>query len=781
MIRTLRNTLKQDKERYKIPRSVQDILPIHTLYKNGIMKVSKNKYAMTWKFSDINFTTASKDDKDSLFLAYSDLLNSFDPGATTKITIANRKLTMEDIEKTVLMAEKGDKLDKYRKEYNQVLVDKASSSDCIVQDHYLTVSICKQNYEDAKLYFLRIGTELSTHFSNLSSQCVELDAVDKVKLLHNFFHPDNIGDFRFNLLETMKKGHSFKDYICPDSFECEKDHFKIGNRFGRVVYLKEYASFISDKMVEELCQTNKNLMLSIDVIPIPTDEAIKEVETRLLGVETNITNWQMKQNANNNWSASIPYDMAQQQKEAKEFLDDLTTRDQRMMLSVISIMITADTKKQLDNDTEALLATGRKRLCRFATLNFQQLDALQTVLPIGVRKINALRTLITESLAAFIPFRVQEIMEDGGTFYGVNAVSHNLILCNKENLQNANSFVLGIPGAGKSFSVKELITFIALSTNDDILICDPENEYGELIQNFGGEVIHIAAGSNHHINAMDMVDGYSDSRNPVIDKSEFIMALLEQLDTKNGLGPKHKSIIDRCTRNVYRDFKKGKGPVPTLIVLRQELLKQSDEEAQDLAVQLELFTDGSLDAFAHETNVNIRSRMVVYDIYDLGKQLKTMGLLVITDAMINRVTENFKKGIRTHVFLDEIHVVFENEYSEVFFSNAWKRFRKRDAYATGITQNVEYMLDSVMATTMLSNSECIVMLNQSPNDQKKLGDLLNISQEQLGYIKNAKEGCGLIKYGSALVPFINSWPKDTELYRLMSTKPKDRTELEDEI
>lgn len=760
-----------------MPRSVQDIIPIKTTFKNGIMRISKNKYAMTWKFDDINFAIASKEDKEALFLEYSDLLNSLDSDATTKITIANRKLTMQDIEDTVLMQHQNDGLDHYRTEYNRVMIDKASSTDCIVQDHYITVSVYKRSYEEARTYFMRMGTELCSHFSRLNSKCIELNAEDKIRLIHNFYHPNYISDFHYDMFETMRKGHSFKDYICPDSFEYNKDCFKIGNRYGRVIYLKDYASFIKDKMVEDLCQTNKNLILSIDIIPVPTDEAVKEVEMRLLGVETNVTNWQRRQNANNNWSATIPYDMEQQRKETKEFLDDLTTRDQRMMLSVITLMITAETKELLDSDTEALLATGRKYLCRFAPLTFQQLDGLQTVLPIGHRKIDALRTLTTESLAVFVPFRVQEIMEKGGIFYGVNAVSHNLILGNKENLQNANSFVLGVPGAGKSFSVKELILFLALATKDDILICDPENEYGGLITALGGEVIHISANSNDHINAMDMVDGYSDSSNPLKDKSEFIMSLLEQLDTKNGLSPKHKSIIDRCTKNVYLNYKKGTGPVPTLIALRQELLQHSDVEAQDLAVQLELFTEGSLDTFAHPTNVNIKSRMVVYDIYDLGKQMKTMGLLVITDAMLNRVSENFRKGIRTHVFIDEIPVVFQNEHSEAFFNNAWRRFRKRDAYATGITQNVEYMLDSVEASTMLSNSECIVMLNQSSRDRDKLADLLNISQEQLGYITNANEGCGLLKYGSALVPFINAWPKDTELYKLMSTKPKDREVL----
>ncbi len=522
-------------------------------------------------------------------------------------------------------------------------------------------------------------------------------------------------------------------------------------------------------MIAELTDINRNLMMSIDVIPIPTDEAVREVENRLLGVETNITNWQRRQNANNNFSAVVPYDMEQQRKESKEFLNDLTSRDQRMMFATVTLVHTADSLEQLDEDTETLLTAARKHLCQFAVLKYQQMDGLNTALPIGHRKINSLRTLTTESLAVLMPFRVQEIMDEGGIYCGENAISHNLIMCNKAKLLNPNSFLLGVPGSGKSFAAKMLIVFLALATGDDILICDPEREYASLIEAMGGEVIRIAAGSRDRINAMDMVEGYGDGRNPVIDKSEFVLSLFEQLDSK-GINAKEKSIIDRCTDAVYEDYKNG-GNVPTLCTLREKLLEQPEKEAQDLALSLELFTSGSLDAFAHESNVDVNNRMIVYDIMDLGKQLKTMGLLVITDAMLNRVTENWKKGKRTHIFLDEFHVVFENEYSGAFFNSAWRRFRKRNAFPNAITQNVEYLLDSVLASSMLSNSEYIVMLNQAASDRQKLAELLNISNEQMSYITNADAGCGLIKYGSSLVPFINKFPKNTRLYKLMTTKP----------
>ena len=769
MIKTLSNIFKQDKEKFVIPRSVQQVIPIETIWSDGIFKIGRNKFARTYKFTDINYAVASKVDKETMFLEYMDLLNSFDCGGTTKITINNRRLNKVDFEKAILIPMQEDGLDLYRKEYNNMLLDKATSSNSMVQEKYVTVSCYKKTIEEARTYFARVTTELNSHFARLGSKCVEINGEDKLRILHDFYRTGEESGFHFDIQENMRKGHSFKDYICPDTFEFEKDYFRMGDRYGRVLFLREYASYIKDDMIAELTDMNRNLMLSIDVIPVPTDEAVQEVEKRLLGVETNITNWQRRQNANNNFSAVIPYDLEQQRKESKEFMDDLTTRDQRMMFGILTMVHTAESKKQLDADTETLLTIGRKKLCQFSILKFQQMDGLNTALPIGHRKIPAVRTLTSESVAVLMPFRVQEIMDAGGIYCGENAISHNLIMCNKEKLLNPNSFLLGVPGSGKSFNAKMQIVFLALATQDDILICDPEREYASLVEAMGGEVVRIAAGSRDHINAMDMVDGYGDGGNPVIEKSQFILSLFEQLD-KKGINAKERSIIDRCVGEVYEEYQHG-GAVPTLRVLREKFLEQEEPEAQDLALVSELFTNGSLNAFAHESNVDVNNRIMVYDIPDLGKQLKTMGLLVITDAMLNRVTENWKQGKRTHIFLDEFHVVFENEYSGAFFNSAWRRFRKRNAFPTAITQNVEYLLDSVLASTMISNSEYIVMLNQAEPDRAKLATLLNISTEQMGYITNADAGCGLVKYGSSLVPFVNRFPTNTRLYKLMTTKP----------
>jgi type IV secretory pathway VirB4 component len=499
---------------------------------------------------------------------------------------------------------------------------------------------------------------------------------------------------------------------------------------------------------------------------------VREVENRLLGVETNITNWQRKQNQNNNYSAVVPYDMEQQRKESKEFLDDLTMRDQRMMFAVLTMVHIADSKEQLDSDTEALLTTARKHLCQFAPLTYQQMDGLHTVLPYGLRKIDAIRTLTTESTAVFMPFRAQEITHNGGIYYGQNVISRNMIIANRKMLLNGNSFILGVSGSGKSFAAKREIVNLILSTGDDIILIDPEREYSSLVKAMGGEIIHISATSKNHINAMDMNREYGDGTNPIILKSEFVLSLCEQLIGGHNLGAKQKSLIDRCTASVYRKYLQNdyRGNPPTLQDFYAELLKQAEPEAQEIALAIELFTSGSLNTFAKPTNVDVDNRLICYDILDLGKQLLPIGMLVVLDSILNRITKNRAKGKNTFIIIDEIYLLFQHEYSANFLFTLWKRVRKYGAFCTGITQNVDDLLQSHTARTMLANSEFIVMLNQASTDRLELAKLLNISDLQLSYITNVDAGSGLIKVGSALVPFMDRFPRHSHLYNLMTTK-----------
>ena len=774
MLKTLKTIFKQDKEKIKVPKFVQDIIPVKAIYEDGLFLVGKNKYSKSYKFLDINYAVASREDKEAMFLEYSELLNSLDTGSTAKITINNRRINKLDFEKTILLKDAGDNLDKFRKEYNAMLNSQSKTANEIVQEKILTISVYKKTKEEARSYFSRIGADLSNHFSALGSKCIELDAKERLRIAHDFYRTGEETAFTFDIHEHMKLGHDFRDMICPDSAKFKSDYFKIGNRYGKVLFLKSYASYIKDSMVTELTELNKNMMLSIDVIPIPMDEAVKEAENRRLGIETNITNWQRKQNANNNFSAIIPYDMEQQRNESKEFLDDLITRDQRMFLSVLTMVLTEDSLEKLKVLSDAIEQIAGKNMCQMGTLRYQQLDGLETVLPFGVRKINALRTLTTESLAVFIPFKVQEIRHENGVFYGQNTISKNMIMIDRKQLLNGNSFILGVSGSGKSFTAKQEITSIKLREPDaDIIIVDPEREYSPLVNALGGEVIKISATSDNHINAMDMNSEYGDGANPVILKSEFILSLCEQLIGSGNLGPKQKSIIDRCTASVYRIFQQGnyQGIPPTLQDFREELLKQEEPEAKEIALAIELFTNGSLNTFALNTNVDTSNKLICYDILDLGKQLLPIGMLVVLDSILNRITANRTKGKNTYIFIDEIYLLFQYEYSANFLFTLWKRVRKYGAYATGITQNVEDLLQSHTARTMLANSEFIIMLNQAYIDRLELGKLLNISDEQMSFITNVGAGEGLMRVGSANVPFVNRFPKNTELYRLMTTKP----------
>lgn len=554
--------------------------------------------------------------------------------------------------------------------------------------------------------------------------------------------------------------------------EFRADYFKVDGRYGRALYLRDYANFIKDSFIAELTDIDRGLMLSIYANPTTMDQAVRQSENKLLAVETNIANWQRKQNANNNFSATIPYDMERQRNESREFLNDLVARDQRMIPALITLVHTADTKKQLDADTESIRQCARKHLCSMNILRWQQLEGLNTVLPYGTPKLSIRRTLTTESLAVFMPFRVQEVCHKNGVYFANNAISKNMIMINRSELLNGNSFITGVSGSGKSVLAKqEIINLCLADKNADIIVIDPEREYRKICEAFGGENIIVSAASRNHINAMDMNRDYGDGANPVALKSEFMLSLCEQLI--GSLDPKQKSIVDRCTSLVYRDYLLGgcTDNVPTLRDFRELLLLQPEPEARDIALSLELFTDGSLDTFANETNVNTSGRFICYDIQELGKQLMPLGMLVVLDSIFNRITANKAKGRKTYIFLDEIYLLFKHEYSANFLFTLWKRVRKYGAFITGITQNLEDLLDNYTARTMLANSELVVMLNQAATDREQLAELMGISELQMGYITGVEAGHGLVKIGSSFVPFVSKIPKDIKIYSLLTTKP----------
>lgn len=642
-----------------------------------------------------------------------------------------------------------------------------------MQDKYFTVTVSKKSIDDARAFFNRVGNDLTARLSRIDSKCLPVNAEERLRIFHNFYRSGDEQNYNLDFELLQNQGCDIRDYICPDSMDFENDYMKINDKYCRVIFLRNYGTFVSDDTIAELTSINRNLMLSVDFLPTPTGEATKEVDKVLLGIQTEKANYNRKQVQNQNYGATN-YDLEQREAEILEVKNDMRNRDQRLYSTLITMVITADTKQELDNVTDTVFSmVSNGSTAQFAILRYQQLDGLNTVLPFGVRRINCFRTLTTESLAAFMPFNAQEVRHAHGTYYGQNTISGNMIFVNRNQLLNGNCIVLGVSGGGKSFFVKEDATSIILANpNADVLIIDPEREYNLLVNALGGEVVNISSNSENHINAMDMNKNYEDDKNPIATKSEFIMSLCEQL-IGGTVGPKDKSIIDRCCRNVYANYIKSgyKITPPTLKDFREELLNQPETEAQELALALELFTDGSLNTFAQSTNVDINNRLICYDILDLGEQLLPVGMLVVLDNILNRITSNRAKGRITYIFIDEIYLLFAQKYTADFLYRVWKRVRKYGAFATGITQNVGDMLQSNTARTMLANSEFTVMLNQNGSDRLDLSKLLNISDNQTEFFTNVQAGHGLMKIGGHFVPYANEFPKNTELYKLMTTKP----------
>ena len=772
MRKTLAAANRSERTGFKIPRSVQQSIPIQRVYRDGIWQVN-GKYSQTWRFSDINYSLASYEDQRDMFTAYCGVLNSLPTDAVTKITIHNRRLNSSDFQHSVLMRECGDDLDKYRREYNRVLTEKAAASNNLIQDKYITVSVARKSAEEARAFFHRVDADLSKNLGRLDSGAKILDTYERLRIFHDFFRPGEEQFYKFDLDGTMRLGHSFKDYIAPDGMKFLSDHFELGGKVGRVLFMRGYSSYIKDDMITGMADFPRTLVLSIDLLPVPTDEAVRDVQSQIMGIESDITRWQQRQNARNNFTATVPYELEQQRAETKEFLDDLSTRDQRMVYANVTLLHMADTLDQLNADTETLLS---KSLCDFSILRYQQEDGLNTALPYGLRSIDVTRTLTTEAAASLMPFRVQEIQDMGGIYCGINAVSKNLLICNRKNLLNPHGFILGVSGSGKSFAMKEFITFIALATRDDIIIIDAEREYGETSRALHGTVLELSPNSPHHINPLEIARGYGMGENPVAMKSELLMSICEQQMGEGQLGAFHKSIIDRCTASVYHEFIKsgGKTRQPTLSDWRNEIKRQPEREAQELALASELFVEGSLNMFAHETNVDMDNRLIVFDLYEMGEQLKPTALNVTMETIQNRVATNRLAGKYTWIFVDEVYLFFKYYYSAQFLYKAWKRFRKYGAALTAATQNVEECLRSETARLMFANSEFLVLLNQAATDRAELAKLLNISENQMGYVTNVEAGHGLLRVAGSIVPFANEFPRTGELYQLWNTTPTDK-------
>ncbi len=764
------------KKKRAVPRTTQKTLPYKCVCDNFLMKVDDNKYSKTYVFEDVNYSIAKQEEQESIFLGYCSVLNSFDTSADIQITVHNNRVNKDEFNKMVLLRYKGNDYDHYIDVYNDMLKDKMEKGqNGIIRSKYLTVTLQAPDLETAHGKFSSIDLELTNAFKKIGSVITPLTSNDRVNLLKDIFK--SVDDKIPELSEKDFKRQAERAYCCPDYFEFKKDYFMWNNKYARTMFIKDMPSSLKDDMLTEIANTNLDVMITVNIAPVDPYKALKIVNHQLTSMRANKLQAEKKALRSGYTTDVINEDLKHSLVEAEELLDDLRSKNQKMFLNNIIIMVTADDIDELDNSTEAIEAVIRKQLCSVSTLKFQQEKGLQSVLPLGNCTLKIRRTLTTESTAVFLPFAAKEISQKNGMYYGLNALSNNMIIFNRLMLKNPNGFILGSPGSGKSFSAKREMLNVFLATDDDIIIIDPEREYTELVATLNGETINVSPASTNYINPLDMSQDYSDEQSPLVMKSDFILSFCECLVGKQGLTAKEKAIIDRCLTNVYAEYLQNfdREKIPTLMDFYENIKAQPEDEAQGLALSLELYIKGNLNVFAHKTNVNTSNRVVSYDIKDLGKQLKTIGMLIVLDYVWNRITVNRARGKRTWIYLDEIYLLFANEQSANFLYELYKRARKWGGVPTGITQNVEDLLKSETARSMLSNTDFVMMLNQATSDRIQLARLLNISDNLLTHVTSSESGSGLICCGGSIIPFVDKFPHN-ELYDLMTTKLEEVTD-----
>ncbi len=765
----------------KKQKSAQDSIPFQRMFPDGICRVTDNCYTKTVQFQDINYQLNQNEDKMAIFDGWCDFLNYFDSSIRFQFSFVNLSTDRESAAKSISIPPKGDAFDGIRREYTEMLQNQlARGNNGLMKTKYLTFGIEADSLKAAKPRLERIETDVLNNFKRLGVKAEPMNGMERLKLLHGMLHIGDSEPFRFSWDWLPATGLSVKDFIAPSSFEFRNGYnFRIGEKFGSVSFLQILAPELNDRLLADFLDMDNSLVVSMHIQSVDQVKAIKTVKRKITDLQKMTIEEQKKAVRAGYDMDIIPSDLATYGEEAKKLLQELQSRNERMFLMTFLLLNTANTKQQLDNNVFQANAIAQKYNCVLKKLDFQQEEGLMSCLPLGYNQIGIQRGLTTSSVAIFVPFTTQELFQNGkeALYCGLNALSNNLIMVDRKALKNPNGLILGTPGSGKSFSAKREIANVFLVTDDDIVICDPESEYGPLVEHLHGQVIHISPTSADYLNPMDLNLNYSDDENPLSLKSDFLLSLCELIvGGKDGLQPVEKTIIDRCVRTVYRDYLNDPRPenMPILEDLYNELRRQEEKEAQYIATALEIYVTGSLNVFNHRTNINIDSRIVSFDIKELGKQLKKIGMLIVQDAVWNRVTVNREAHKSTRYYIDEMHLLLREEQTAAYTVEIWKRFRKWGGIPTGITQNVKDLLSSREVENIFENSDYIYMLNQANGDRQILAKQLNISTHQLSYVTHSGEGEGLLFYGNIILPFVDRFPKDTELYRIMTTKPQEQ-------
>ena len=780
--RRLAASVSKAKRDGRLPKTAQQTIPYQEMCRDGICIIGDRYFTKQIQFYDVNYQLAQNEDKNLIFENYCDFLNYFDSSIKVQLSFLNQRADMEEYQKSIHIPEQADAFNGIRREYSGMLKGQlARGNNGLTKTKYITFGIEADSLKEAKPRLERIEADVLANFKVLGVRAHSLDGYERLAILHRMFHPADNQKFKFAWDAIWKTGLSSKDFIAPDSFTFKSgQYFQIGRTYGAVSFLQILAPELTDRMLADFLDLENSMVVTLHIQSIDQSAAIKNIKRKITDLDRMKIEEQKKAVRAGYDMDIIPSDLATFGSEAKTLLEDLQSRNERMFLVTMLVMNHAGTRQKLENNIFQAAGVAQKYNCALRRLDYQQEQGLMSSLPLGLNQISIQRGLTTSSTAIFVPFTTQELFMNGeALYYGLNALSNNLIMADRKKLKNPNGLILGTPGSGKSFSAKREITNAFLITPDDIAIIDPEQEYSPLVQRLGGQVIDISPASDQYINPMDLTLNYSEDDNPLTLKSDFILSLMELIvGGKSGLEPVEKTVVDRCVHMVYREYLQDPRPekMPVLGDLYELLRKQPEQEAQRLATALEIYVTGSLNVFNHQTNVEIKSRIVCYVIKNLGKQLKKFGMQVVQDQVWGRVSENREAHKSTRLYIDEMHLLLREEQTAAYTVEIWKRFRKWGGIPTGITQNVKDLLASREIANIFENSDFIYMLNQAGGDRQILAKQLNISPHQLGYVTNSNAGEGLLFYGNVIIPFVDHFPKDTELYSIMTTRPEDLAE-----
>jgi len=779
----VRNARKND----GVPQTAQQSIPFDRMFPDGICRVGLDYYTKTIQFQDINYQLAQQEDKTEIFEEWCSFLNFFDSSVRFQLSFDNMATDVSDFEKSIKISHKNDGFDDVRDEYSEVLLHQMEAgNNGLTKTKYLTFGINAESMKTAKPRLIHIETDILNNFKRLGVQAKSLNGSERLELMHRQFHIGDDAKFHFDWKYLTGSGLSVKDFIAPSSFAFPTGrYFQIGDMYGCMSFLSIDASDISDRLLADFLSMESSQIVTMHIQSVDQNEAIKTIKHTITELDRSKIEEQKKAVRAGYDMDIIPSDLATYGKDAKALLKELQSQNERMFLLTFLVMNTGKTKQELENNVFQATSIAQKHNCNLVRLDYQQEQGLMSTLPLANNLIEIQRGMTTSSTAIFVPFTTQELFQSGdeALYYGLNALSNNMIMVDRKKLKNPNALILGTPGSGKSFSAKREIANSFLVTDDDIIISDPESEYSPLVARFGGQVIKISPTSDQFINPMDINMNYSDDDNPIALKADFILSLCELIvGNKDGLRPVEKTVIDRCIRQIYQKYFENPGPenMPILGDLYQALLAQEEPEAKHVATALEIYVSGSLNVFNHRTNVELTNRLVCYDIKNLGKQLKKIGMLVVQDQVWGRVTENRSQGRSTRYYMDEMHLLLREDQTAAYTVEIWKRFRKWGGIPTGITQNVKDLLASKEVENIFENSDFIYMLNQAVGDRQILAKQLNISPHQLSYVTHSGEGEGLLFYGNVILPFVDRFPTNTELYRIMTTRLSEVAEAKKE-